>query len=236
MKPLVFAGPSLHGTGVHGGQDFDKVAPARCGDLMRAVLDGRKVIGLIDGVFESGPSVWHKEILFALDAGCSVLGAASMGALRAAECWQFGMVGIGGIFEDYRSGRRNADADVALVHGPAEIGHLPLTVPLVDVADGVERMHVARVLDEERAKAVLAVAGRTHFKSRTWKQVLTGAGLPGELQKAALGWIAASGPSLKTRDALLLLDTLGTPPPSRLRPGVFQHTPFSVQLLEQVRN
>ncbi|RUX68847.1 hypothetical protein EN904_03020 [Mesorhizobium sp. M7A.F.Ca.CA.001.07.2.1] len=62
---------------------------------MRAVLEGRKVIGLIDGLFESGPAVWHKEILFALDAGCRLLGAASMGALRAAECWQFGMIGIG---------------------------------------------------------------------------------------------------------------------------------------------
>ncbi|RUX88390.1 hypothetical protein EN930_18015 [Mesorhizobium sp. M7A.F.Ca.CA.004.11.2.1] len=80
---------------MQGGQAFDIAPPARCGDVMRAVLEGRKVIGLIDGLFESGPAVWHKEILFALDAGCRLLGAASMGALRAAECWQFGMIGIG---------------------------------------------------------------------------------------------------------------------------------------------
>ncbi|MBZ9863526.1 TfuA-like protein [Mesorhizobium sp. CA12] len=236
MRALVFAGPSLHGTGVCGGQDFDIARPARCGDLMRAALEGRKVIGLIDGVFESGPAVWHKEILFALDAGCNVLGAASMGALRAAECWQFGMIGIGRVFEDYRWGRRIADADVAVLHGPAEIGHLPLTVPLVDVADVVERMLAVGVLDEPHVKAVMAVASRTHFKSRTWKQVLAGAGLPGGLQQAALDWIVASGPALKTRDALLLIDSLGKPPPHRLRPGVFLHTPFSARLLDQVRN
>ncbi|MBB4232627.1 TfuA-like protein [Rhizobium mongolense] len=235
MKALVFAGPSLHGTGVQSGAAFDMVAPARCGDLMRAVLDGRKVIGLVDGVFESGPAVWHKEILFALDSGCQVLGAASMGALRAAECWQFGMVGIGRIFEDYRTARRNADADVAMVHGPAEIGHLPLTVPLVDVADIVERMLAAGVLDELGAGAVTAVASRTHFKSRTWKQVLAGAGLPGEFQQAALHWIAASGPALKARDAMLLLNSLGMPSPRPREPGIFLHTPFSARLLEQVR-
>ncbi len=235
-KALVFAGPSLHGTGVRSGQAFDLAAPARCGDLMRAVLAGRKVIGLIDGMFESGPAVWHKEILFALDAGCHVLGAASMGALRAAECWRFGMAGIGRIFEDYRDGRRSADADVAVAHGPAELDHVPLTVPLVDVDDMIERIRADGLLDRQSATAITAAAARTHFKARTWRQVLADAGLPEPLRRAIPGWIAASGPALKARDALLLLDRLDEPPARRLKAGVFVHTPFSAQLLEQVRS
>ena len=40
---------------------------------------------IIDGVFQSEPAVRHKEILWALSLGVPVVGAASMGALRAAE-------------------------------------------------------------------------------------------------------------------------------------------------------
>ena len=65
---VLFAGPSLYG------QDYDATGlvirpPARQGDIHRAVLDGADAIGLIDGVFGFVPSVWHKEILFALVMG-----------------------------------------------------------------------------------------------------------------------------------------------------------------------
>ena len=73
---------------------------------MSAVSAGATVIGIVDGYFEYVAPVWHKEILYALSSGCTVLGAASMGALRACECAAFGMRGIGRIFEDYREGVR----------------------------------------------------------------------------------------------------------------------------------
>ena len=44
-----------------------------------------EAIGIIDGYFERVPSVWHKEILWAMAEGIHVFGSASMGALRAAE-------------------------------------------------------------------------------------------------------------------------------------------------------
>ena len=62
---------------------------------LHAVRRGVRVIGLVDGVFERVPAVWHKEILFALSEGVHVYGAASMGALRAAELDTFGMRGVG---------------------------------------------------------------------------------------------------------------------------------------------
>ena len=93
MTAIVFAGPSIHGfdEAIRGGVEIRP--PAACGDILRACGDGPARIGLIDGIFESGPSTWHKEILFALSAGIEVFGAASMGALRAAECHHFGMQG-----------------------------------------------------------------------------------------------------------------------------------------------
>jgi hypothetical protein len=93
---LVFAGPSIHGETV----DLTGIElrpPAVQGDLLRAVVEGASVIGLIDGAFEATASVWHKEILHALSEGVAVVGGASMGALRAAECAAFGMEPVGQI-------------------------------------------------------------------------------------------------------------------------------------------
>ena len=46
-------------------------------------------------------------------AGTQVFGAASMGALRAAELAPFGMIGVGAIFAAYRDGRLTGDDEVA---------------------------------------------------------------------------------------------------------------------------
>jgi len=59
------------------------------------------------GYFEIVPTVWHKEILWAMDRGIHVYGGASIGALRAAELADFGMTGIGQIYEQLP--RRPAD-------------------------------------------------------------------------------------------------------------------------------
>ena len=52
-------------------------------------------IGIVDGFFHQQPSVWHREILYALSQGVPVFGGASMGALRAAELADYGMTGVG---------------------------------------------------------------------------------------------------------------------------------------------
>src|SRR4051794_1463402 len=101
----VFLGPSLswnEARNVLPNATF--LPPAKAGDVYLAVKDGAMVIGIIDGFFEQVPAVWHKEVLYALSKGVHVFGAASMGALRAAELHPFGMIGVGRIFEAYRDG------------------------------------------------------------------------------------------------------------------------------------
>lgn len=63
------------------------------GDITRAASERPAVIGVIDGVFEVVPTVWHKEILWVMARGVPVYGAASIGAQRAAELAPFGMRG-----------------------------------------------------------------------------------------------------------------------------------------------
>jgi len=105
--------------------------PARQGDVWRALLGKPRALVLIDGVFESQPSVWHHELRAALASGIAVFGASSMGALRAAELQSEGMIGVGEIFRDYRDGKRIDECRRALLHADAEHDFRPLTVPLV---------------------------------------------------------------------------------------------------------
>src|SRR5204862_4628809 len=110
---VAFLGPSLPAREARG---FRVLPPARQGDVWRALGLRPRAIALIDGVFEAQPSIWHREILDALDAGVPVVGGASMGALRAAELRTLGMTGVGRIFRWYRDGAVIDDAEVALLH------------------------------------------------------------------------------------------------------------------------
>jgi hypothetical protein len=196
---VLFAGPSLSG------QDYDRSGlevrpPARKGDLYRAVLDGADAIGLIDGVFGFVPSVWHKEILFALKQGIPVLGAASIGALRAAECAPYGMVPVGPIAQSYASGARSEDADVCLAHAPAELDFMPLSEPLVDAEATIAAMDVTPT----EALALRLAANAIYFADRTVDAIVAAAGLdPSFADRYRAARVRA-----KTADALLLVEQL----------------------------
>ena len=198
-RPVVFAGPSIFGREVDASLELRP--PAGCGDILRAVADGAPAIGLIDGLFETQASVWHKEILYALWIGVPVLGAASMGALRAAECAAFGMVGIGGIVAEYLSGARTADSDVGVAHAPAELGYAPLSVALVDAEATLAALVAVGQLAAAEGATLLDSARGMHFKLRTWETVLEG--WPDEVIAAA-----AAQPSRKQADAMALLDAM----------------------------
>jgi hypothetical protein len=134
-----------------------------------------RAIALIDGVFESTPSVWHREIIAALEAGVAVFGAASMGALRAAELRSYGMVGIGRIYDWAKRGLID-DAAVALLHAGKEHGHRPLSLPLVDVLAAAEKARRAKALTPGEARALTAAAAGIFYQERSWPRVLEAVG------------------------------------------------------------
>jgi hypothetical protein len=213
MKVL-FAGPSLHG--LNAALDgLTVLPPAAQGDLAKAVLNGANAIGLVDGAFEGSASVWHKEILFALSHGVAVFGAASMGALRAAECAQFGMVPVGRIANDYAIGQLDDDAAVAQLHGPAELGFPPLTETLVDaratLSALLERGLIARQLHDE----VLSMAELLFFKERTVASMFSGCG---EDAAALEALYRRHRVGLKSADAMALVEVLRAHPDQRSEP------------------
>ena len=117
------------------------------------------------------PAVWHKEILPALDEGIAVFGAASMGALRAAELDAFGMIGVGDIYAGYRDGVLEDDDDVAIAHATAEEGFRELSDAMVNIratARAAERAAVigATTRTADRGSRQSAVLSRAHVCGR----------------------------------------------------------------------
>src|SRR5271165_3718367 len=141
MNAVVFLGPTLPPDEAAGLLAATYLPPARQGDIYRAVRRLRpRVVGLIDGRFLDTGAVRHREILWALSQGVHVFGAASMGALRAAELAPFGMRGVGQIFAAYRDGVWPGDPDafedddeVAVIHAPAEVGGGALSDAMVNL-------------------------------------------------------------------------------------------------------
>ena len=203
---IIFVGPSLPDAASLAGREIRILPPATQGDVLAAVEQGANVIGLIDGGFEYAAPVWHKEILHALSLGVVVLGAASMGALRAAECHSFGMTGIGRIFEDYRSGRLVDDAAVALMHAPSALGSKPLTVPLVNVSATLDAMEGGGLLANGLREALERSASGIFFKKRTWRAIVEQcAGIEESDRSSLLAVLLVNAVDQKRVDALELL-------------------------------
>jgi hypothetical protein len=172
MSVVIFAGPSVHGLDIRSTSELIVKPPAMQGDIFRACLSHPRAIGIIDGYFDGVPSVWHKEILWALSQGIAVFGSASMGALRAAELDAFGMVGVGRIYQWYRDGILEDDDEVALIHGPGETGYLPLSEPMVNVRATCKAAVSEGVLQKTTAVMIIAVAKHIHYQDRTWDGLL----------------------------------------------------------------
>ncbi len=168
---VFFVGPSLPQAHEYASPDISIRPPATQGDLLAAVHEGATVIGLVDGGFEYTAAVWHKEILFALSQGVIMFGAASMGALRAAECATYGMIGVGAIYHAYANGELVDDADVALLHAPPDMGSRALTVPMVNVRATVYKLVRTGSLQASTGEEIIHSADQIFFKQRTWKRV-----------------------------------------------------------------
>lgn len=179
-EAVVFLGPSLPrdearaivDAASSGAHDIDIRPPVAQGDVVRAVEGRPLVLCLIDGYFERQPAVWHKEILWALSRRIHVVGAASMGALRAAELERFGMVGVGSIFQAFRDGLLQDDDEVALAHGPAESGYRAASEAMVDLRATLGAALSEGVIDAAVGRRLEAEAKRRDYPERRWPAIV----------------------------------------------------------------
>lgn len=148
------------------------VSPAQCGDILKLVRLNPKIIVIIDGLFESVASIWHKEILYAIQKGILVFGASSMGALRASELAEFGMIGIGKIYEQYKNSEITDDDEVAISH-LSEIDHYrPITLAMVDVRATFDAALKKHIIDDVTYKSMIHIAKNIHYTQRTWQSIM----------------------------------------------------------------
>jgi hypothetical protein len=212
--------------------------PVQQGDVYRAVAHHRpRALGIIDGYFQQVPSVWHKEVLWAMAQGVHVFGSASMGALRAAELAAFGMKGVGRIFEAYRDGSLapyqaeafEDDDEVAVVHGAAEVGFVPLSEAMVNIRCTLASAVEAGVIAATIRDTLVRLAKELFYPDRSYQRLLAcGAkhGLVVADLEALRAWLPTGCVNQKRLDALAMLTTMrdflaGDPPPARVE-YVFQ--------------
>src|SRR5882724_11574665 len=170
MKTIVFSGPSLSEAEVQRLAACTHAPPIKRGDL--AAVDDHDVFVILDGEFGQNLSVSPKEILAVLDRGKTVIGASSMGALRASELDRSGMIGVGWVYDYFRRCAVRRDADVALVYSPFDFK--PITVPMVDLEYWMEQASAAGLIGNKERTVLLKIARNIFFADRTLDR-LTGA-------------------------------------------------------------
>jgi hypothetical protein len=199
---LVFLGPTLRLAEAERVLDAIYLQPAAQGDILLAAHAFRpRAMVLIDGQFEDRPAVRHKEILWAMAQGIVVIGAASMGALRAAELREFGMIGVGLIYRWYRRWQLAPDDAVAVLSGPPELGFPPLTHALVDLQRAFASLTRRNVVTAGERDLLTTIARNMNFRERRFEAIIREAGCREErfkeLRKEMVGQ--------KRLDALLAL-------------------------------
>ena len=243
MTIYVFAGPTITVDDAKTYLDACYLPPVARGDVYRVARTGARAIAIIDGYFEGTPSVWHKEILWAIDQGISVLGAASMGALRAAELHSFGMQGVGWIFEAYRDGVLEDDDEVAVVHGPPEVGYLARSDSLVDIRATLNRAESIGVIRGTTKRRLTEQTKLTFYKDRSYEQLIrdgTEMDLPVTELDALRAWLPSGKVRQKREDAIALLRETAsiaeTDAGSKRGAFRFQHTENWAELVAEIES
>jgi hypothetical protein len=169
-KPLIFLGPSLSKEKAASLLDAEYRPPIRRGDLTRAIEEGYRVIGIVDGVFHHAFSVSLQEIRQAIERGAKLYGSSSMGALRAADAYSIGMIGVGKIYSWYHSEKIDSDEEVALCFD--ETTGVGITEPLVNIRAILENLTDTEFVSEALGETILKEAMQIPYWQRTREALL----------------------------------------------------------------
>lgn len=196
---VVFTGPSLAVREVSCALPEAVVKPpAARGDLYRARRDGAMLILLIDGVFAHHLAVSPREVIDVVRDGATVVGASSMGALRAAECAPAGVAGVGLVYRLFRRGVLENDDEVAVALS-SDRDFAATSVALVNVRYAVSKARRARLLTSLEGARIVAAAKGMFYAERTWPDILRQANV-GDSAGDVLRF--CQGRDLKRQDAL----------------------------------
>jgi len=207
-RVVVFIGPSLsRDAAAHHAPDAVFLPPISRGGLERLLDAPPAAVGIVDGEFYQRLAISPKEILRLLDARIPVFGSSSMGALRAVELEPCGMIGVGVIFEQFRSGALDADDEVAMTFCPETLR--PTSEPLVNMRMALGAACASSILSEAEAATLLDVMRDLYFPERTTGRLMKEAFQhlgPGRAAALRAWWPHA--PDAKASDAIALLQKI----------------------------
>ena len=212
-KPIVYLGPTLRREEAVKILDADYRDPAKKGDFLMLSQDSdeKKYVGFIDGVFlHDYPPPPIEVYHLATRKNIELLGASSLGALRAVELEKFGMKGIGKIFQLYKNGIIDADDEVAVtfVRG----SNVLQSEAMIDIRFNLFLAYKKGIITNDTKKRFVKIAKGIYFPFRNYEDIinLTQQQYPSihdELENFR-GHILQNRDSLKTRDAVKLLKYL----------------------------
>lgn len=176
--------------------------PIKRGDLGHDIKENPDIIGIIDGVFHQNSSVGHKEILNVINKGITVVGASSMGALRASELDTLGMTGIGYVYEQYATGKVASDDDVAVMLDSETLE--ALSEPLINMEYVFENAVSENIITENQKDELIKIAKSTFYPKRNYSQTLSSSSLDDETKSKLIDFIRRSV-DIKKEDAKELI-------------------------------
>lgn len=166
-RPIVFGGPSLELVAPQTLSRLDVRPPICRGNLESLFQMPRPgTVLILDGVFGYQLAVTVTECRRLLEKGWLVVGASSMGALRAADLWSKGMLGIGEIYTMFRLGFLRSDADVAVVYGGLQGEESTASVAHVRAVLGA--LEDEGLIDGVAGRSFLSLARNVHWTRRVW--------------------------------------------------------------------
>jgi hypothetical protein len=209
-KPIIFLGPSMSSEKAKAIFNADYKPPAKKGDLLRLGLSSDiSVVGLVDGMFlQDYPPTPIEVYQLVAKKNVIVVGAASLGALRAVELERFGMIGIGKIFDLYRKGKVTADDEVAVTF---EEGSYRLqSEAMIDIRFNLFLAEKRGIIDKHARKILTRVAKKFYFPLRNYNEILNYSveNSPEYSNQFELfrSYIASNRISLKELDAIKLIE------------------------------
>ena len=229
MKIAIFVGPTLSVRDARAELEATYLPPVSQGDIIRVSTKKPQVIGIIDGYFERVPAVWHKELLWAMKQGIHIFGAASMGALRAAELHTYGMIGVGWIFEAFRDGLLEDDDEVAIAHGTGETHFAYQSDAMVNIRRTLDAAVDACVLSRTTRDTLETFSKSSYYAERSYESLLQRAATFADKHELATfrEWLPTGRVDQKRHDAIQMLRAISQQLPTlspRAIDFVFEHT------------
>lgn len=190
-RPLVYLGPSAPADEILNILPQAVIRPpVRRGDLYRDRMLRFSVFVILDGVFAQEDAISPREVVDVLEDGAAVLGAASMGALRAVDCAPAGAEGAGLVYRLFQRAAVSSEDEVAVIFQP-ERAYPSASLSLIHIRVALRRAVRTGRLNSATAEKLVLAAQSLHFSRRSWRAIANTAGiapLSSELRRELDGW------------------------------------------------